>query len=175
MEREELFFAPEKVSAQDKCGEKHVFFKKKERLVHQKNTIFNIFRFFGDFFEKKKKRRETKQIMKHENWLKKKGEITHHVIMFCEAHEKRKKTKKEFKKQSCKNMTKEIFRAKKISQKGKWQKMSCFFFEDKNTEERDFYSSAEVTGSEKYQKKREQKKGPKKTKTPKKEKVQKRF
>ena len=43
--------------------------------------------------------------------------------------------------------------------------MSCFFFfEDKNTEERDFHSSAKVTGSEKYQKKREQKKGPKKTK-----------
>ena len=45
-EREELFFAPEKVSAQDKGGEKHVFFKKKERLVHQKNTIFQYFSIF---------------------------------------------------------------------------------------------------------------------------------
>ena len=40
-------------------------------------------------------------------------------MMFCEAHEKRKKTKKEFKKQSCKNMIKETFCAKKITQKGK--------------------------------------------------------
>ena len=50
-----------------------------------------------------------------------------------------------------------------------------FFFEDKKIEERDFHSSAKITGSEKYQKKREQKKGPKKKKTPKKEKVQKKV
>ena len=38
-------------------------------------------------------------------------------MMFCEAHEKRKKTKKEFKKQSCKNMIKENFCAKKSPKK----------------------------------------------------------
>ena len=38
-------------------------------------------------------------------------------MMFCEAHEKRMKTKKEFKKQSCKNMIKETFCAKKKSPK----------------------------------------------------------
>ena len=84
-------------------------------------------------------------------------------MMFCEAHEKRKKTKKEFKKQSCKNMIKETFCAKKNHTKRKVTKNE-FFFEDKKIEERDFHSSAKMTGSDKYQKKREQKKGQKKTK-----------
>ena len=50
-------------------------------------------------------------------------------MVFCEAHEKRKKTKKEFKKQSCKNMIKEKFLCKKKSPKKESEKKSFFFLE----------------------------------------------
>ena len=50
-----------------------------------------------------------------------------------------------------------------------------FFFEDKKIEERDFHFSAKITGSEKYQKKREQKKAQKNKRHPKRKKCKKGF
>ena len=83
-------------------------------------------------------------------------------MMFCEAHEKRKKTKKEFKKQSCKNMTKETFCAKKITQKGKCQKMS-FFCRQENTGKRFSFFSKNYR-ERKIPKEKRTKKRPKKNK-----------
>ena len=150
--------------------------KKRKGWYIKRTQIFNIFRFFGDFFLKKeeKKRNETD----NETWelIEEKGRdktSCHDVLWSTRKKEENKEGIQKTKLQ--KHDKGNFFCAKKITQKGKWQKMSCFFFEDKNTEERDFHSSAKVTGSEKYQKKREQKKGTKKQKTPKKEKVQKRF
>ena len=166
---------PKKFQLKTRAEKNMFFFTKKRKGWYIKRTqIFNIFRFFGDFFEKKKKRNETD----NETWqlIEEKGrdKTSCHDVLW--STRKKEENKEGIQKTKLQKHDKGKFLCKKKSPKKESDKNELlFFFWRQENRKEIFILQQKLPGAKNTKRKERTKKGPHQKKTPKKDRVQKRF